>query len=141
MAVKQISVFVENQPGKLAEITDCLNAGGVNIRAFAISDTADFGILRMIVNDPERAERLLQANDLSVSITQVLVVSIADAPGSFAQVVRALAQAGENIEYAYAFLTPEAGCATVILRVNNPEQAAPALARAGIRMLEQNEII
>ena len=141
MAVKQISVFVENQPGKLAEITDCLNTGGVNIRAFAISDTADFGILRMIVNDPERAERLLLANDLSVSITRVLVVSIPDAPGSFAKVVRALAQAGENIEYAYAFLTPEAGCATVILRVNNPALATPALEQAGIRVLEQDEII
>lgn len=141
MAIKQISAFVENKSGKLAEITGYLNDAEINIRAFAISDTADFGILRMIVSDPERAEEILQDNQVSVSITEVLVVSIPDVRGSFAQCVKVLAQAGENIEYAYAFLTPEAGCATVIIRVDDPKVAAKALSDAGIRVLEQSEII
>lgn len=141
MAVKQISVLVENQPGKLAEITECLNQGGVNIRAFAISDTAGLGVLRMIVNDPERAEEILQKNDIAASIAQVLVISIPDVPGNFSRAVLALSKAGENIEYAYAFLTPEAGFATVIIRVSNPEVAAQALQNAGIHVMEQSEII
>ena len=83
MAVKQISVFVENQVGKLAEIADYLNEAGVNIRAFAISDTTDFGILRMIVNDPEKAEEVLLENHISVSIIDVMVVCITYEQGNF----------------------------------------------------------
>ena len=141
MAVKQISVFVENQLGKLAEITGYLNEGGVNIRAFSISDTTDFGILRMIVNDPERAEEILQQHNITASIARVLVISIPDVQGNFSNAVKVLAQAGENIEYAYAFLTPEEGYATVIIRVSDPEVATKALADAGIHVVEQNEII
>ena len=141
MAVKQISVFVENQVGKLAEIADYLNEAGVNIRAFAISDTTDFGILRMIVNDPEKAEEVLLENHISVSIIDVMVVSIPDEQGNFAKIMRALADAGQNIEYAYAFLTPEAGFATVIVRVDDPQKVTDALKTAGIRVLEQGDII
>ncbi len=95
----------------------------------------------MIVNDPEKAEEVLLENHISVSIIDVMVVSIPDEQGNFAKIMRALADAGQNIEYAYAFLTPEAGFATVIVRVDDPQKGTDALKTAGIRVLEQGEII
>lgn len=141
MAIRQISVFVENKPGRLAEITGFLAEGGVSIRAFSIADTTDFGILRLIVSDTQKAAEVLKAAGVAVSITEVVGISIPDVTGAFAKVVKVLADAGENVEYAYAFLTPEAGHAYVIVRVDNNEKAAAVLAENGIAVIDESKVL
>lgn len=141
MAIRQISVFVENKPGRLAEITGFLAEGGVSIRAFSIADTTDFGILRLIVSDTQKAAEVLKAAGVAVSITEVVGISIPDVTGAFAKVVKVLADAGENVEYAYAFLTPEAGHAYVIVRVDENAVATAVLKENGITVIDEASIL
>lgn len=141
MAIRQISVFVENKPGRLAEITGFLAEGGVSIRAFSIADTTDFGILRLIVSDTQKAAEVLKAAGVAVSITEVVGISIPDVTGAFAKVVKVLADAGENVEYAYAFLTPEAGHAYVIVRVDDNAVATTVLKENGITVIDETSIL
>lgn len=141
MAIRQISVFVENKPGRLAEITGFLAEGGVSIRAFSIADTTDFGILRLIVSDTQKAAEVLKAAGVAVSITEVVGISIPDVTGAFAKVVKVLADAGENVEYAYAFLTPEAGHAYVIVRVDDNAVATAVLKENGITVIDEASIL
>ena len=141
MAIQQISVFVEIKPGRLAQITGHLAEGGVSIRAFSIADTTDFGILRLIVSDTQKAADVLKAAGVAVSITEVVGISIPDVTGSFAHVVKVLADAGENIEYAYAFLTPEEGHAYVIVRVDDNEKAASVLQKNDIQVIDEATIL
>lgn len=141
MAIQQISVFVENKPGRLADITAFLAQGGISIRAFSIADTTDFGILRLIVSDTEQAAQVLKAAGVAVSITEVVGISIPDVTGSFANVVKVLADAGENVEYAYAFLTPEAGHAYVIVRVDDSAKAAAVLRENGIAVIDESAVL
>lgn len=141
MAIQQISVFVENKPGRLADITAFLAQGGISIRAFSIADTTDFGILRLIVSDTEKAAQVLKAAGVAVSITEVVGISIPDVTGAFANVVKVLAEAGENVEYAYAFLTPEAGHAYVIVRVDDNAKAAAVLRENGIAVIDESAVL
>lgn len=141
MAIQQISVFVENKPGRLADITAFLAQGGISIRAFSIADTTDFGILRLIVSDTEKAAQVLKSAGVAVSITEVVGISIPDVTGSFANVVKVLADAGENVEYAYAFLTPEAGHAYVIVRVDDNAKAAAVLQENGIDVIDEAMVL
>lgn len=141
MAIRQISVFVENKPGRLAEITGFLAEGGVSIRAFSIADTTDFGILRLIVSDTKKAAEVLKAAGVAVSITEVVGISIPDVTGAFAKVVKVLADAGENVEYAYAFLTPEVGHAYVIVRVDDNAVATAVLKENGITVIDEDSIL
>lgn len=141
MAIRQISVFVENKPGRLAEITGFLAEGGVSIRAFSIADTTDFGILRLIVSDTQKAAEVLKAAGVAVSITEVVGISIPDVTGAFAKVVKVLADASENVEYAYAFLTPEAGHAYVIVRVDDNAVATAVLKENGITVIDEASIL
>ena len=140
MPIKQISIFVENKPGRLADITSLVAEKGIDIRALSIADTTDYGILRLIVNDPEKAEAALKDSGLTVSMTNVLGIGIPDEPGGFSRAIRVLADAGISVEYAYAFITPEVGAAYVIIRVENNEDATAVLTKAGIKLIEQNEI-
>ena len=112
----------------------------IDIRALSIADTTDYGILRLIVNDPEKAEAALKDSGLTVSMTNVLGIGIPDEPGGFSRAIRVLADAGISVEYAYAFITPEVGAAYVIIRVENNEDATAVLTKAGIKLIEQNEI-
>lgn len=141
MAIQQISVFVENKPGRLADITRFLAEGGIGIRAFSIADTTDFGILRLIVSNTQRAADVLKAQGVAVSITEVVGISIPDVTGSFANVVKVLADAGENVEYAYAFLTPEAGHAYVIVRVDDNAKAIEVLKANDISVIDESAIL
>ena len=141
MAIKQISVFVENKPGRLADITGFLADGGISIRAFSIADTTDFGILRLIVSDTDKAAKVLKEHGVAVSITEVVGISIPDVTGAFAKVVKLLSDAGENVEYAYAFLTPEEGHAYVIFRVDNNEKACEHLKENGADVIEENSLL
>lgn len=140
MLIQQLSVFVENTPGRLADITATLAENNIDIRALSIADTTDYGILRLIVNDPEKAARALKEAGTTVSITNVLGISIADAPGGFSKAVRILSDAGISVEYAYAFITPSAGSAYVILRVKDNEKAVEVLQQAGVELIAQSQI-
>lgn len=137
MLIKQISVFVENKEGRLAEITEKIAAAGVDIRALSIADTTDFGILRLIVDRPEETEKALREAGFTVSVTNVIAVGIDDVPGGFAKPMRVLADAHIDVEYMYAFISRDTKKAYVILRVNDNENAARVLADAGIVLLDE----
>jgi hypothetical protein len=140
MTIDQISVFVENRPGRLAEVTALLGGAGIDLRALSIADTENFGILRLIVSEPQRALDVLRAAEYVGSVTPVLAAPLTDAPGSLAEVLRALAEADINLEYLYAFITRQAGHAYVVLRVTDNERAAAVLAEHGIAAACPDEI-
>lgn len=140
MPIKQISIFVENKPGRLADITAMLARKNIDIRALSIADTTDYGILRLIVSNPDSAVVAIREEGLTASSTEVLAIGIPDEPGGFAGAIKVLADAGIGVEYAYAFITPEKGSAYVIIRVENNAAAGEALAKAGIKLIEQNDI-
>ena len=138
MLIKQISVFVENKEGRLAEITETIAKAGVDIRALSIADTTDFGILRLIVDKPHETEKVLRDSGFTVSVTSVIAVGIDDVPGGFAKPMRVLANAHIDVEYMYAFISRDTKKAYVILRVNDIATAAKALEEAGIALLDEN---
>ena len=139
MAVKQISIFVENKEGKLVTITDAIATAGIDIRAMSVADTQDFGIFRLIVTDPDKAKEALESSGCFVSITQVVGVSIPDEPGSLAKVVKILARYNINIEYMYAFLGGrKENHAHIIMKVADNEKAEAALRKAGIELLDED---
>ena len=140
MPIKQISIFVENKPGRLADITAILAKKNVDIRALSIADTTDYGILRLIVSNPETAVVAIREEGLTASSTDVLGIAIPDVPGGFAKAIRVLADAGISVEYAYAFITPEKGQAFVIIRVADNVLASAALDAQGIKLIEQTDI-
>ena len=141
MSIRQISVFVENKQGRLAEITEILAGAGINLRAVSIADTSDFGILRLIVDKPDAAEKALKDAGLTMSVTPVLALSLDDTPGSFAGAVRILADNDISIEYMYAFNTGLGGKASIIVRVNDNEQAVKALAGSKISIIAEQDIV
>lgn len=136
MSLQQISVFIENKPGRLSEIISSLSKEGIDIRALSIADTADFGILRLIVNDPERASQILWGQGVTVSMTQVIGVRFDDQPGSLANVLTTLRDADIAVEYAYAFVTHSKNEACVVLRVEDNDRAARVLTDKGISLVE-----
>ena len=138
MIIKQISIFVENKAGRLAEITEAIAAAGIDIRALSIADTTDFGILRLIVDKPEAAALTLKEAGLTVSITNVIAVGIDDTPGSFSVPMRILADAGIDVEYMYAFISRDTQKAYVILRVADNDIAARVLLDKGVTLLDEN---
>ncbi|MEG1845782.1 MAG: ACT domain-containing protein [Oscillospiraceae bacterium] len=141
MAIKQISVFVENKPGRHADITGFLAESDISIRAFSIADTTDFGILRLIVSDTNKAAAVLKANAVAVSITDVVGIRVPDVAGTFANVVKILASEGENVEYAYAFLTPSDGEACIIVRVADNDKAVKVLNKNNIEVMSEDQIV
>ena len=132
MTIDQLSVFVENKPGHMLEITETLGNAKIDLRALSIGDTAEFGVLRLIVNDPLRAEKILREAGFAVSITPVLAVSLADTPGSLGKILRVIAAAGINVEYLYAFVTRKSGGAYVVFRVEDNQAATAVLGQNGI---------
>ena len=138
MNIKQISVFVENKSGRLAEITAILAKANIDIRALSVADTTHFGILRLIVNRPDAAEEALRNSGLTVSLTNVIAISVPDHPGGFAQAAQALRDV--DIEYMYAFISRDQGRACVILRVPDNEAALEALKAGGIEILKDSDI-
>lgn len=140
MTVKQISVFLENKPGKLAEFTDMLYQHNINMRALSVAEASDFGIARMIVDDVYNASTLIKDAGYIASITKVLAVSIPDAPGGLANVIRLLGSSGINLEYMYAFTTRKKGFANMIFRVQDNQKAIEVLMKNGIRPLCQEDL-
>ncbi len=141
MLMKQISVFIENRPGRLYEITAALAEGGIDIRALCVADTTDFGILRLIVNDPDRAEKVLHVAGMTASITNVIAIRVADQPGGLSGALKYLLDAGVSVEYAYAFISHSRTDAHVILRVDNNEKAVATLSEAGYQFLTPDKLL
>jgi hypothetical protein len=138
--VKQISVFLENKEGRLAEVTKTIADSGINIRAMSIADTTDFGILRLIVNDPELANKVLTEAAFTVSVKDVLAIGIPDKPGSLSKALECLVKDGIVIEYMYAFFGKCDGKALVILKVSDNEKAVASLTGDGISVIEEQEL-
>ena len=140
MLIKQISIFVENKPGRLNSITKLLKDNDIDIRALSIADTKDFGILRLIVNKPELACEVLNGADCTVSITNVIAIGINDTPGGLADAMDCLYRANISVEYMYAFITKTSDQAYVILRVENNDKALEALQDENFTILTGKEV-
>jgi len=140
MTIKQLSVFLENKPGKLVEALEILASTQVDLRALSIADTADFGILRLIVDKPEVAFGVLQEAGYLVRSNEVIPVAVGDKPGGLVAVLRVLADAGVDVEYTYAFVAHSHKKAYVILRVGDNKAAAEILTAKGISTLSEEEI-
>ena len=140
MFIKQLSIFVENKSGRLAEITSIIAKAEIDIRALSVADTTNFGILRLIVDKPDEAEAALKAAGLTVSLTSVIAIGIPDQPGGFAEAAKALADAAIDVKYMYAFISRDQGRACVILRVEDNDTATAALKARGIEILDESQI-
>ncbi|MCR5370590.1 MAG: ACT domain-containing protein [Clostridium sp.] len=141
MKVKQISVFLENKPGSLAEFTNLLQKKHIDMVALSVAEAEDFGIARLLVNDVLETVNTLKDNGYVCSLTPVLAVEIEDKPGALVRVLDLLGDAGINLEYMYAFLTRKADKAFMVLRVADNEQAIKILTSAGIRPLCQDDLV
>ncbi len=135
MLVKQISVFIENKAGRLASVTSALAAQGIDTRALSLADTTNFGVLRLIVDQPEKALEVLKEDNYAVSTTDVVAVMVPDVPGGLAKVLDKFTELNIDIEYMYAFIGKESEKAIVILRIDKPEEALKRLLEAGIETL------
>ena len=140
MKVKQISIFLENKSGRLAKVTKVLGENGINIRALSIADTTDFGILRLIVNDPDKAYKVLKEAGFTLGTTDVIAVEVPDVPGGLYQTLQILERAGINIEYLYAFMSVPSHGALVIFRVEDSNAAMQFLEAHKIRVLDGAEV-
>jgi hypothetical protein len=140
MKLVQISIFLENRAGRLAEVTRILGEAKVNIRALSLADTSDFGILRLIVDRTEEAIDALRKNKFTASLTEVVAVEVNDQPGGLAEVLRILQTRGINVEYMYAFVEKFTEKAVLVFRFENLEDAIETLSSNGIRVLKGEEV-
>lgn len=140
MKLQQISVFIENQSGRLFDVTGLLGKSGINIRALSLADTSDFGILRLIVNDPEKAYDILRQNEFTVGRTEVVAVEVADRPGGLADILGALSKNEINVEYMYAFVERSGDSAIMIFRFDETDKAVEKLTEAGFTLVKGSQI-
>ena len=140
MSVYQISVFLENRAGQLAEITDILAKNGVDLRAISIAETADYGVLRMIVDDAEKTTGILLSHGYIMSMNPVLVMSVPDAPGGLAPVLAALAEGNMDIEYMYSLFTHQDGKAYMVFRIADEEKFVKLLESHGMALSTPEEL-
>lgn len=139
MTINQLSVFIENKRGRLAEITKILKESGVDIRALSIADTKEFGILRLIVNDAQKAADVLKSEGFTVSLTKVVAIGIDDRPGGLAAAMEVLRDNAISVEYMYAFISRSEDTAYVILRVANNEEAVRIFTENGFKVMCSDE--
>ena len=139
MLIYQISVFIENKQGRLGEIISTLSSKGVDIRALSVADTTDFGILRLVVDNPDLAMSILKAEGVTASKTQVVGVSLNDKPGALAEVLAILSEAQIAVEYVYAFITHRKNDGCVVLHVDDNEAAVKVLSAKGITLADKNQ--
>lgn len=138
MIIKQVSVFVENRPGRLSEIVDILAKNGVNMRALSIADTMDFGILRIIVDEPDKVMLMLRENKITATAADVLAVRLEDKPGALSELLGALAKEGISVEYIYAFVArQDDGAAYVVIRVEDNDKAQHVVEKLGFSGIEK----
>lgn len=140
MGTTQISVFLENKRGRLADVTRLLTKAGINIRALSLADTADFGVLRLIVDDPAGCSRALRENGFVAQQTEVVAVEVEDHPGGLHRILEVLDSHGINIEYMYASLERQVDRAVVVMKIDEREEAQEILRQRGIRALSGDVI-
>lgn len=140
MKVEQISIFIENKSGRLAEVTDILGSADINIRALSLADTSDFGILRLIVNDPEKAKQVMKEKGFTVGKTEVVAVEVPDCPGGLCQILTALDQESINVEYMYAFVERCGDNSIIIFRFDETEKAITTLLGRNFNVLEAERL-
>ncbi|MCD8554891.1 ACT domain-containing protein [Seleniivibrio sp.] len=140
MKLQQISVFIENQSGRLYDVANLLGQNGINIRALSLADTSDFGILRLIVNNPESAYKILKDNEFTVGRTEVVAVEVKDRPGGLAEILGALSRNEINVEYMYAFVEPTGSRAIMIFRFDETDKAVEKLSAEGFTLIPGSKI-
>ena len=140
MLIKQISVFVENAPGQLSEVTKALGENGIDMSALSLADTSEFGILRLIVNDPDKACEVLRSQHFIVKQNDVLAAVIDDRPGGLTAVLDILANVNVSVEYMYAFVGSKDGHAVVVIRPDNAEAAIAALEANHVSTLDPKDV-
>ena len=140
MGIKQVSVFVENKKGSLHEITDLLAKAKVDLRSMCIADTSDYGIVRMIADDSEKAMRVLSEAGHTANIREVTAFAVPDEPGGLAKALNLLESNGVNIEYLYALVTTETDKAYTVLRTDDSAKAEAVLAANNIELLDEKHI-
>ena len=137
MKITQISVFLENRAGRLAELTALLGQAGVNIRALTIAETDEFGVLRIVVDNPDKAIETLRGRQFIATVTDIVAVEVDDAPGGLAAILAAITASGLNIEYMYGFVEKKADKAIMVFRFDEPDKAIDVLKRGGIAVVDQ----
>jgi hypothetical protein len=133
--VHQLSVFIENKAGRVSEVTEVLGEAGVNIRGFSVSDTADYGIVRLVVNDPEAGHTVLSDAGFTVKESEVLCINLPDRPGGLAAILKQVSDAGVNIEYVYSLISTY-----VVINVADIDRALSLLKDAPVELVTQEEI-
>ena len=141
MPLPQISLFLENKPGRLASVCHALTDGGVNIASLSLADTSDFGIVRLLVDKPEAARDLLKAAGFGVNVRDVVAIEAGDEPGTLAKVLDVIDTTGANIEYMYAFAVRRGAEAVLVFRFDKTEEAEKALADAGFTLLDTHALL
>lgn len=140
MTVNQISIFLENKPESLSQLTDTLAKNNINMRALSLADTSDFGIARIITDDSDAAEEILKANDYIVKTTGVIALEIPDESGSLNKILKLLAENGRNIEYMYGFTGRKTNTACMIIRCTNMQKTEEILESNGIHTISPEEL-
>ena len=142
MKLQQLSLFVENRPGALRAPCEALAAAGINVLTVSLADTTQFGVLRLVVRDPEEAQRVLEDAGMVAGVTEVVTVEVQHKPGGLAAVLRVIDEAGLGVEYMYDFgAASKAGTAAIIFRFDDPDAAVKALVAAGVRVLSREEVL
>lgn len=140
MRVDQLSIFLENRAGRLAEVTRILSENKINIRALSLADTSDFGILRLIVSDFEAAQKVLKESGMTVGRTSVVAVAVDDGPGGLHRILELLGEKKINVEYMYAFVHPHGSKALIIFRFDRTDMAIETLKENGIDMVPGEQL-
>ena len=138
--VRQISVFMDNKPGQLSGVMEIIKESGINVRALSLADTKDFGILRIIVHDTEKAVDALKDAGYAVTVNEIVAITIPDSPGQLSRVLEILGKDNVNLEYLYAFTGASDRAVSFVLRVNENDAAAASLTKGGIIQLTENDI-
>ncbi|PNU18748.1 amino acid-binding protein [Geothermobacter hydrogeniphilus] len=136
MKVQQISVFIENKTGRLAEVTRVLGGADISIRALSLADTSDFGILRLIVDQTDKAQAILRQDGFTVSKTEVVAIEVPDRPKGLNEILEILDRADINVEYMYAFVDRRGGRAIIIFRFDDIEKALATLPKSGVQLIK-----
>ncbi len=141
--VKQVSIFLKNQPGELMKVTGLLKDNAINIKALTVADTADFGILRLIVNDPDKCAKVLKDQNFLVDLTEILAVEMKDQPGGLHEIATMLGNAGVNIEYLYAFSHKSGGNAVLLVAITKEHQkkAIDTLKAKKVKVFTQDDFV
>jgi hypothetical protein len=141
MKLKQLSVFLENKPGAFSTLCRLLAKAEINIQTFSLADAREFGILRLVVEDTDRARRLLQRNGFAVRVTEVVALEVPDRPGSLSAILDCLDGTGINVEYAYAFTSRRKGCALLLFRFSDADEALRILKSRKVDAVGTDELV